>query len=107
MFAVIDAFEAGGTADEALEILVAELNMEAGAKANSSVTPSGGASSSSSLPHNASVGDDQGSSHLINAPEVEMENEFYADIAKSEALAEYDNEVNIEGEAIAEYLSLV
>ncbi|KAG4930090.1 hypothetical protein JHK82_047160 [Glycine max] len=77
------------------------------------VNPSGGASSSSSsLPPqiNAFVCDLQDPSNKSEAQkrDVEMEDELSADIAESsDALADYDIEVDIEGAAITEYLSLV
>ncbi|KAK7388577.1 hypothetical protein VNO78_23398 [Psophocarpus tetragonolobus] len=56
-------------------------------------------SSSFSLPHIASVGN-------VKGPSIPS-GELSADTAESDALADYDIEVNIEGEAITEYLSLV
>ena len=111
------AFEAGGTTDQVMQRLMAQTqagpNMQN--EANSTGATNGGANSSAPLPHN--VGSDivnqvnggEGPSHLSNVVErdVEMEDELSADIARSDALADYDIEVNIEGEAITEYLALV
>ncbi|XP_027332672.1 NEDD8 ultimate buster 1-like [Abrus precatorius] len=106
---VVAAFEAGGTTDEVMQRLIAQSeadpNMQPAAPYN--------ANSSSSLPHNVNtqglIGDVQGPSHPSKAEErdVQMEDELSADITESDALADYDIEVNIEGEAITEYFSLL
>ncbi|TKY54773.1 NEDD8 ultimate buster 1 [Spatholobus suberectus] len=108
---VVAAFEAGDNIFQAMQRLMAERKADPNMQpeANSTAAPSGSASSSSPLPYNASVGDVEGPSNLSTAQkrDVEMENELSADMAESDALADYDIEVNIEGEAITEYLSLV
>jgi hypothetical protein len=43
----------------------------------------------------------------IDERDVEMEDELSADIANGDAFTDYDIEVNIEGEAITEYLSMI
>jgi len=78
---------------------------------DSTGTSNGGATSSAPLPNNVNSDD-----HLNTTDEVEdskterdkeMEDELSADIAKADALADYDIEVNVEGEAITEYLALL
>lgn len=78
---------------------------------HSTAGPNGDASSSAPLPNN-----DNSDDHLSTMNEVEdsktqrdieMEDELSADIAKADAFADYDIEVNVEGEAITQYLALV
>ncbi|KAF7806461.1 NEDD8 ultimate buster 1 [Senna tora] len=89
----------------------------AGTEANSSSAANTGAAASAPLPDNIGSNmmldliDDveglpEGASNA-EVRDVEMEDELSADIAKADALADYDIEVNIEGEAITEYLALV
>ncbi|KAI9117613.1 hypothetical protein K1719_011779 [Acacia pycnantha] len=107
---VVAAVEAGGSLDQIVQRLTAQpeeiMQIEAGLTANA-------ASSSAPLPDDI-PGQPEDVEGLLedlgNAEErdVEMEDELSADIAKADdALADYDIEVNIEAEAITEYLSLL
>jgi len=108
-FVVVAAFEAGGGVEQVLLRLTAQPGIEP--NTDSTGTSNGGATSSAPLPNNVNSDD-----HLNTTDEVEdskterdkeMEDELSADIAKADALADYDIEVNVEGEAITEYLALL
>ncbi|XP_061350791.1 uncharacterized protein LOC133295902 [Gastrolobium bilobum] len=105
---VVAAIEAGGTSDEeeVMQRLIAQPDANSTAASNDSANSSAVNVSSDTV---GLIDDVQGPSHLSKAEErdVEMEDELSADIAKSDSLTDYDIEVNIEGEAITEYLSLV
>ncbi|TKY73036.1 NEDD8 ultimate buster 1 [Spatholobus suberectus] len=119
---VVAAFEAGGTLEQVLLRLTAQSETDPTSAAanmqpqeNSTAAPHGGASSSAPLPDNVNsdildmMNEVEDSSDHIKTEErdVEMEDELSADIVKADALADYDIEVNVEGEAITEYLALV
>nr|AFK48842.1 unknown [Lotus japonicus] len=114
---VVAAFEAGGNLEQVLQRLTALP--EAGStseniqpQVNSSVAPNGSASSSAPLPDDV-ISDVLDQMNGVEDPsvaeerDVEMEDELSADIAKSDALDDYDIEVDIEGQAITEYLTLL
>ncbi|XP_057431118.1 uncharacterized protein LOC130723981 [Lotus japonicus] len=114
---VVAAFEAGGNLEQVLQRLTALP--EAGStseniqpQVNSSVAPNGSASSSAPLPDDV-ISDVLDQMNEVEDPsvaeerDVEMEDELSADIAKSDALDDYDIEVDIEGQAITEYLTLL
>lgn len=115
---MVAAFEAGDTLEKVLQRLTAQpvtgpATAAGNPQANSTAAPNGGGSSSSN-PLTDSVSSDI--LDLMNEVEdhskaeerdVEMEDELSADIAEADPLADYDIEVNIEGEAITEYLSLI
>lgn len=112
-FVVVSAFEAGGSVEDVLQRLTAQPDIEptsASINTHSTAAPHDGASSSAPLPNNVNSDD----LYMMNEVEdsktqrdIEMEDELSADIAKADALADYDIEVNVEGEAITEYLALV
>ncbi|KAL1326275.1 NEDD8 ultimate buster 1 isoform X3 [Arachis ipaensis] len=111
---VVAAFEVGGTLEEVIQRLTALPEADHAAEAIQTAAPDGSASSSAPLPHNVSemleqINDVEDPSDLSKAEErdVEMEDELSAVIVKTDALADYDIEVNIEGEAITEYLALI
>ncbi|KAI4344215.1 hypothetical protein L6164_011466 [Bauhinia variegata] len=97
---VAAAFRAAvGNSDEVMRRLTAQPpagNNNVHPEANSSAFPRDMASSSARLPNNI---DDQ--------RDVEMEGELSKEIANADALADYDIEITIEGEAISEYLALL
>ncbi|XP_054820560.1 uncharacterized protein LOC129319493 [Prosopis cineraria] len=110
---VVSAFEIGGPLDQIMQRLTAHAEENTQVEANSTVN-----SSSSSAPSPDNIGsnipglaeDVEGLLADLSKAEdrdVEMEDELSADIAKADALADYDVEVNIEGGAIEEYLSLL
>ncbi|MED6137294.1 hypothetical protein PIB30_063753 [Stylosanthes scabra] len=123
---VVAAVEGGGTPDEVMQRLMmpqpeaaANTNMQ-----NEEANPNGGANSSAPLPavapqnvenqdvnNNNGEGEGEGeggsSSSARRERDVEMEDEISADIASSDALGDYDIEVNIEGEAITRYLAML
>ncbi|KAL2327412.1 hypothetical protein Fmac_020840 [Flemingia macrophylla] len=118
---VVAAFEAGGTIEQVLQRLTAQPETDPTSAAgnmqpqeNSTAAADGGASSSAPLPdvysdildmmNNA---EDPSNYSKTEERDVEMEDELSADISKSDALADYDIEVNVEGEAITEYLALL
>lgn len=108
---MVAAFEAGGSLEEVLQRLTAQPGTDpTQPQENSASASHGGASSSAPLPDNV---DSDIAMNEVEDPsiteqrDVEMEDELSADIAKADALADYDIEVNVEGEAITEYLSLV
>ncbi|KAJ1436993.1 Ubiquitin-like domain superfamily [Sesbania bispinosa] len=75
---------------------------------NSTAAPHGSASSSAPSDIQDLMNEvEDPSDHSKAERDVEMEDELSADIAKADAFADYDIEVNIEGEAIIEYLSLI
>ena len=114
---MVAAFEAGGTIEQVIQRLTVQPEADpiSTAEANSTAAPLGGASSSAPLPDNVvsdildQMNDAEGPSDLNKAEErdVEMEDELSAEIERADALADYDIEVIIEGEAITEYLALV
>ncbi|KAL1364285.1 uncharacterized protein [Arachis hypogaea] len=111
---VVAAFEVGGTLEEVIQRLTALPEADHTAEAIQTAAPDGSASSSAPLPHNVSemleqINDVEDPLDLSKAEErdVEMEDELSAVIVKTDALADYDIEVNIEGEAITEYLALI
>ena len=108
---MVAAFEAGGSLDEVLQRLTAQPGTDpTQPQENSASASHGGASSSAPLPDNvdADLAMYKVEDHSkTEQRDVEMEDELSADIAKADALADYDIEVNVEGEAITEYLSLV
>ncbi|MED6157234.1 hypothetical protein PIB30_021432 [Stylosanthes scabra] len=114
---VVAAFEVGGTLEEIIQRLTAlpEADPTSTAEAIPTPAPDGSASSSAPLPDNIvsemvdQINDVEDPLDLIKAEErdVEMEDELSAEIDKADALTDYDIEVNIEGEAITEYLALI
>ncbi|KHN23193.1 NEDD8 ultimate buster 1 [Glycine soja] len=108
---VVAAFEAGGSLDEVLQRLTAQPGTDpTQPRENSASASHGGASSSAPLPDNvdADLAMYKVEDHSkTEQRDVEMEDELSADIAKADALADYDIEVTVEGEAITEYLALV
>lgn len=103
---VVAAFEEGGNLEEVLQRLTAQPQV------NSTAAFDGIGSSSNPLPENvgSDIPDQMNEVEDQNKTEerdVEMEDELSADIAKGDAFTDYDIEVNIEGEAITEYLSMV
>ncbi|MED6138711.1 hypothetical protein PIB30_077012 [Stylosanthes scabra] len=114
---VVAAFEVGGTLEEVIQRLTAlpEADPTCTAEAIPTPAPDGSASSSAPLPDNTvsemvdQINDVEDPLDLIKAEErdVEMEDELSAEIDKADALTDYDIEVNIEGEAITEYLALI
>ncbi|PNX88164.1 NEDD8 ultimate buster 1-like protein [Trifolium pratense] len=110
---VVAAFEEGGNLEEVLQRLTAQPlaeNMQP--QVNSTAASDGGGSSSNPLPETASSGivdlmNEVEDLNEIDERDVEMEDELSADIANGDAFTDYDIEVNIEGEAITEYLSMV
>ncbi|MED6206110.1 hypothetical protein PIB30_023976 [Stylosanthes scabra] len=112
---VVAAVEGGGTPDEVMQRLmmphpaaeaVANTNMQ-----NQEANPNEVANSSAPLPAPQNVeNQDVNNNHGEGASserDVEMEDELSADIASSDALGDYDIEVNIEGEAITRYLAML
>ncbi|KAL9314462.1 hypothetical protein ACSQ67_019914 [Phaseolus vulgaris] len=110
---VVTAFEAGGSVEQVLQRLTAQPEIEptsATINTHSTAAPHGGASSSTLLPNNVNSDDLYAMNEVEDSKtqrDKEMEDELSADIAKADALADYDIEVNVEGEAITEYLALV
>lgn len=103
---MVAAFEEGGNLEEVLQRLTAQPQV------NSTAAFDGIGSSSNPLPENvgSDIPDQMNEVEDQNKTEerdVEMEDELSADIAKGDAFTDYDIEVNIEGEAITEYLSMV
>lgn len=111
--AVVAAFEEGGNLEEVLQRLTAQPEAEnMQPQMNSTAAFDGIGSSSNPLPENVNsdILDQMNGVEDHNKTEerdVEMEDELSADIAKGDAFTDYDIEVNIEGEAITEYLSMV
>ena len=109
---MIAAFETGGTLEQVLQKLTTQADTDLASEVNSTATPNGTASSSAPLPDDVSsdildMMNEVEDPSIAEERDVEMENELSADIAKVDALDDYDIEVNIEGEAITEYLSLL
>lgn len=110
---VVAAFEEGGNLEEVLQRLTAQPEAEnMQPQMNSTAAFDGIGSSSNPLPENVNsdILDQMNGVEDHNKTEerdVEMEDELSADIAKGDAFTDYDIEVNIEGEAITEYLSMV
>lgn len=110
---VVAAFEEGGNLEEVLQRLTAQPEAEnMQPQVNSTAAFDGIGSSSNPLPENvgSDIPDQMNEVEDHNKTEerdVEMEDELSADIAKGDAFTDYDIEVNIEGEAITEYLSMV
>ncbi|KAE9604557.1 hypothetical protein Lal_00010829 [Lupinus albus] len=110
---VVAAFQTGGSLETVLQILTEQPEADLAPAAdnmqpavNSTTAPQDGASSSATLPDNVSA-DIPDLMHNVEGRDVEMEEELSEDIANADALDDYDIEVNIEGEAITEYLNLV
>jgi hypothetical protein len=113
-FAVVAAFEEGGNLEEVLQRLTAQPLAENMQPQVNSTAASDGSGSSSSNPLPETVSSDiqdlmnEVEDHnKIDERDVEMEDELSADIANGDAFTDYDIEVNIEGEAITEYLSMI
>ncbi|KAK7411676.1 hypothetical protein VNO78_03112 [Psophocarpus tetragonolobus] len=115
---VVAAFEAGGSLEQVLQKLTTQPDTDPSSAAvntqqqeNSTAASHGGASSSAPLSDdaNTAISDmmDEIEDHSKTDRDVEMEDELSADIAKADAFTDYDIEVNVEGEAITEYLALV
>ncbi|XP_058753439.1 uncharacterized protein LOC131626621 [Vicia villosa] len=110
---VIAAFEESSKLDEVLQRLTAQPAAEnMPPQVNSIAASHGSASSSNPLPDNVSsdildLMNEVEDHKKAESRDVEMEDELSADIANGDAFADYDIEVNIEGEAITEYLSMV
>ncbi|XP_028753963.1 NEDD8 ultimate buster 1 isoform X2 [Neltuma alba] len=109
---VVSAVEAGGTLDQIMQTLTAQPEENMQIEASSTANTASSAPSSDNMDSNVpGLSEDvEGLSEDFSKAEerdVEMEDELSADIAKADALADYDIEVNIEGEAITEYLSLL
>ncbi|KOM40070.1 hypothetical protein LR48_Vigan04g026800 [Vigna angularis] len=111
---VVAAFEAGGGVEQVLLRLTEQPGIEptsASINTHSTAGPNGGASSSAPLPNNDNSDDNINTTNEVEDSKTqrdkEMEDELSADIAKADALADYDIEVNVEGEAITQYLALV
>ncbi|WJX25113.1 hypothetical protein P8452_14185 [Trifolium repens] len=111
---VVAAFEEGGNLEEVLQRLTAQPLAENMQPQVNSTAASDGSGSSSSNPLPETVSSDI--QDLVNEVEdhnkiderdVEMEDELSADIANGDAFTDYDIEVNIEGDAITEYLSMI
>ncbi|CAI8587346.1 unnamed protein product [Vicia faba] len=110
---VIAAFEENDKLDEVLQRLTAipaAENMPP--QVNSTAAFDGSGSSSNPLPDNVSsdilnLMNEVEDHNKAEERDVEMEDELSADIANGDAFADYDIEVNIEGEAITEYLSMI
>lgn len=111
---VVAAFEEGGNLEEVLQRLTAQPLAENMQPQVNSTAASDGSGSSSSNPLPETVSSDiqdlmnEVEDHnKIDERDVEMEDELSADIANGDAFTDYDIEVNIEGEAITEYLSMI
>ncbi|CAL5186894.1 unnamed protein product [Lathyrus oleraceus] len=110
---VIAAFEEDGGLDKILQRLTAQPEAEnIQPQVNSTVASHGSASSSNPLPNNISSGilgpmNEVEDHNKAEARDVEMEDELSADIANGDAFTDYDIEVNIEGDAITEYMSMI
>lgn len=92
---MVAAVEAGGDLDQIMQRLIEQ------ADENTQIE----ASSSAPMPDN--VGSNIPGLTETEERDVEMEDEISNEIANADALDDYDIEVNIEGEAIKEYLSLL
>ncbi|KAI5441061.1 uncharacterized protein LOC127081777 [Lathyrus oleraceus] len=110
---VIAAFEEDGGLDKILQRLTAQPEAEnIQPQVNSTVASHGSASSSNPLPNNISSDilgpmNEVEDHNKAEARDVEMEDELSADIANGDAFTDYDIEVNIEGDAITEYMSMI
>lgn len=111
---VVAAFEEGSNLEEVLQRLTAQPLAENMQPQVNSTAASDGSGSSSSNPLPETVSSDiqdlmnEVEDHnKIDERDVEMEDELSADIANGDAFTDYDIEVNIEGEAITEYLSMI
>lgn len=110
---MIAAFEEDGGLDKILQRLTAQPEAEnIQPQVNSTVASHGSASSSNPLPDNISsdilgLMNEVEDHKKAEARDVEMEDELSADIANGDAFTDYDIEVNIEGDAITEYMSMI
>ncbi|XP_015932325.1 uncharacterized protein LOC107458616 [Arachis duranensis] len=117
---VVAAVEGGGTPDEIMQRLMmpqseAAADSSASASASASHNVAGSDVENQDVNKNNDGGEGEGegegasssSSSSDSERDVEMEDEISADIASSDALADYDIEVNIEGEAITQYLAML
>ncbi|KAL1335145.1 hypothetical protein HN51_064082 [Arachis hypogaea] len=116
---VVAAVEGGGTPDEIMQRLMmpqSEAAANSSASASASHNVAGSDVENQDVNKNNDVGEGEGegegedassSSSSDSERDVEMEDEISADIASSDALADYDIEVNIEGEAITQYLAML
>ncbi|XLR51617.1 hypothetical protein S83_002289 [Arachis hypogaea] len=118
---VVAAVEGGGTPDEIMQRLMmpqseAAANSSASASASASHNVAGSDVENQDVNKKNDGGEGEGegegegassSSSSDSERDVEMEDEISADIASSDALADYDIEVNIEGEAISQYLAML
>jgi hypothetical protein len=113
--AAVSALQAGGTVEQAMNLLL--LQPEFAANYNSVSEPnqgiSGDNSANSSIPilsdSSSSINGVEGASTSgeIEDRDAEMEDELAGELAKGDALTDYDIEVEKEGESITEYLTLL
>ncbi|XP_027353602.1 NEDD8 ultimate buster 1-like [Abrus precatorius] len=117
---VVAAFEAGGTLEQVLQRLTAQpdtdpTSADVNTQPQATAAPHGSASSSAPVSDNVNSDmldmmnevEDPSDYSKTEERDIEMEDELSADIAKADALADYDIDINVEGEAITEYIALV
>ncbi|XP_057753465.1 uncharacterized protein LOC130973082 [Arachis stenosperma] len=110
---VVAAVEGGGTPDEIMQrLMMPQSEAAANSSASASHNVAGSDVENQDVNKNNDGGEGEGegassSSSSDSERDVEMEDEISADIASSDALADYDIEVNIEGEAITQYLAML
>ncbi|KAJ9141052.1 hypothetical protein P3X46_031634 [Hevea brasiliensis] len=107
---VVEAVQAGGSMDQAMQQLLTQSSSNPTDPANSTISPG-------LIPtNNEGMGEDHmsndsdvggPSTSKIEQRDAEMEDEIADEIAKGDALTDYDIEVTKEGEAINEYLALL
>jgi len=111
----VSALQAGGSMEEAMNLLLSQPEFAANNNSESEPNPGISADNSAnfSIPilSDASISIDgvEGASTSIEVEDrdVEMEYELAGELAKGDALTDYDIEVAKEGEAVTEYLALL
>ena len=110
--AVLAALQDGGTMEQAMHQLLSQSELNSSVAANNNPesepnpTSSADYNANSSIPILPDAGGPSTASELEDR-DAEMEDELAEELAKGDALTDYDIEVGKEGESITEYLALL
>ncbi|KAK7860768.1 nedd8 ultimate buster 1 [Quercus suber] len=109
---VVAALQVGGTMEQAMHLLLSQSESNPSVAANSNLESepnpmiSADNNANSSIPIIPDAGGPSTASE-VEKRDVEMEDELADELAKGDALTDYDIEVTKEGEAISEYLAIL
>lgn len=106
---MVAALEVGGTMEQAMHLLLSQSESNpsvANLESEPNPTISADNNANSSIPIIPDAGGPSTASQ-VEERDVEMEDELADELAKGDALTDYDIEVTKEGEAISEYLAIL